>query len=113
MNFNQLKKKIRECNNRIAGINKQLKDLEQLDTEVRNVTPAQLDAFCKEVNITLQTLDFRNKTGLIRELVDKVIIYGQQKVEIWGHLPLIAERLGYELENRHRRPTKRGKVHTV
>lgn len=64
----------------------------------------QLVAGAKEL---LQSLDLTDKKYIVRKIIDKIVAT-QKEATIWGHVPvLVPEKVGYELSNRHRRPSQR------
>lgn len=113
MGFEQLEKLILESRSRKAGIAKELKELNEQYMIDGEVNPAQLAAVCETAKITLQKLDLSNKRAIIRDLVDKVIIYGQKQVKICGHIPLTTQKLGSYAESRNSRPPERGEIHVI
>ncbi len=113
MSFEQLEKLILESRSRKAGIAKELQDINEKYGVNGEVSTTQLEAVCAAANITLKKLDFSNKRAIIRDLVDKVIVYGQKQVKICGHLPLTTQKLGSCHENRYRRSSQRRKNDTV
>ncbi|MDP3997661.1 MAG: recombinase family protein [bacterium] len=107
MSYKQFEKLMRECRDKKAGLRKQLKELASKIDEQLGIDMSQLDELCREAKVTLQKLDFSNKRAIIRDLIDKITVYGQKQVDICGHIPLTTERLGSYVESRHRRTAQR------
>jgi hypothetical protein len=75
------------------------------------VNPAQVNALCKEVKNTLQSLDLADQKEVLQGYVNRIIIGGRDKVEVWltidtKNFPSVKE--GLYVEGRHRRPPQRG-----
>ena len=72
------------------------------------VSESQVNALCKEAHIALQSLDLADKKKLMQELIDKIVIRGKDKVEVWIHIPaknFPSVKEGLYVEGRDRRST--------
>jgi site-specific DNA recombinase len=103
MDFEQLEKLMSECRNRKSGINKELRKLDQKPDTNSTLNAAYLDKVCTYAAETIEELDFGDKRATMRDLVDKVTIYGQKQAKICGHIPIINRKLESYDENRNHR----------
>ena len=61
----------------------------------------QVKELCQEAKKVLKSLDVTNQIQIIKDMVEKVIIYANREVESWVCLPLNHLKLGYETEDRN------------
>lgn len=66
-----------------------------------DVSSIDVDELCDEATKVLKTLDLSNKNKVVRDIIDKIIIKERSSVEVWGHLTLFNQKLGYEPESRN------------
>lgn len=75
--------------------------LNQLNVKSQEQTiKIKAEDIVQETENVLKTLDFANKKLVVTDIIDKVIIKQEQGVEVLGHIPLTAHKLGYESESR-------------
>lgn len=59
-----------------------------------------IEELIEEAKRVIDSLDLVNKFKTIRDIITKVIVKGGQEVEVWVKIPLLTEKLGYELIGR-------------
>lgn len=98
-NFTQAKDSIkegvrieREVLTLLNGLSSQINQ-EQINT-------IELDEMCQEATKVLKGLDYSNKVKVVRDIIDRVIVKERSGVEVCGHIPLFAQKLGYEPTSR-------------
>ncbi|OGH23831.1 MAG: hypothetical protein A2629_00095 [Candidatus Levybacteria bacterium RIFCSPHIGHO2_01_FULL_41_15] len=69
-------------------------------------------AFSKIVTAKLAKLNFETKRGIITQILTKVI-GSQERLEVYGHLPITPSHVALSAKYRHRRSAKRGKVYPL
>lgn len=97
---NQLREAISECRRRKIPY---LKEIETLRLKKGNgsIPQVKVAELCNEAKNVLKSINIQNKTKVIRELVEKIIINENKEVIVWGHLPILTRKLGYGTEDRH------------
>jgi site-specific DNA recombinase len=65
-----------------------------------DVNSVSVDELYDEAITVLENLDLSNKNKVVRDIIDKIIIKERSSVEVWGHLTLFNQKLGYEPESR-------------
>lgn len=103
IDFEQFQELMKEAKRRKIVLKKQLDTLKP--TNQNKIDQSQVDDVCQEATLVLQSLDLNNKTQIIRDIIDKVVINTQERmVDVWGHITLqnlsLTERLGYEPTSR-------------
>ncbi|MFA4995792.1 MAG: recombinase family protein [Patescibacteria group bacterium] len=103
IDFESFKDLMKECKKRTQSYTKQLKEI-QSKKEESKINPSKLNQLCQEARKVLELLDISNKIQIVRDLIDKVTIKEDRKVEVLGHIPLMPLKLEYEPISRDRRP---------
>ena len=75
--------------------------LTELGTSVSGqVDEDETDRLVSKAEVGLKTLSWENKKGIVRDIIDKVVIYDGGKVKVIGHLPKFNQKVGYEFIGR-------------
>ncbi|HLC51641.1 MAG TPA: recombinase family protein [Candidatus Nanoarchaeia archaeon] len=103
IDFEQFQELMKEAKRRKIVLKKQLDALKPSNQD--QIDQSQVDDICHEATLVLQSLDLSNKTQVIRDIIDKIVINTQERmVDVWGHIALqnriLTERLGYEPASR-------------
>jgi site-specific DNA recombinase len=75
--------------------------------QTSEISDVEIQALCQEAQNVLNSFESDNQKAVLHELIDKIIIFGSNRVEVHAHVPLPALKLGYGTQDRHRRATKR------
>lgn len=105
--LNRLVAKSRQCSLNGAGLEMQIRSANQSMEQVgRNTLPTESEtrAFGLKAAQTLHDLNFAQKRAIVLNTVEK-IIGSQQQLQVHGYIPLTSYG-GYEINDRHRRPTQ-------
>lgn len=100
LDFMQFQELMKGCSKQKASYQKQLDNLKN-QREQNEYNPSKIKKLCDEARKVIESLDISNKILVIRDLIDKVIVKEDRKVEVWGHIPLIPLKLEYEPINRN------------
>jgi len=101
-NLEQLQRYTENTKRREQALKTRLKQIEN-KTKAGKPQQKDIDLLCKEAKLNLRSLDLKDRKRVIENIIEKVIIYGANKVEVWGHLPINTERLGSYAESRNSR----------
>ena len=84
-------------------------------TESLNLGQVSIEALCAEAKKMLENLDLANKIDVVKDIIEKVIVFGNREAEVWGHIPVNLANLNMGLYaiGRNCGLTKCGKVYTV
>ena len=101
IDFEQFKEMKNRVNKRKKVEEDELKKLSALQKDI-NIDNIELQEFCQEVKEVLGSLNYRTKSLLIRDIIDKIVMKGHKnEVEVMGHLPINHLNIGYELISRN------------
>lgn len=90
---------------RKTPLNAQLQFLSRSQKQAPQVV--EIDELLDEAVKVVQELDLDNKIGVVRDIIDRVVVREQTGVEVFVHLPMpTTQKLDYELENRYRRASQ-------
>lgn len=108
--FKELKrgvvKRIKALEDDLKRLNEQTKDI-----DIDNV---ELQEFCQEVKIVLESLHYPTKSLLIHDLIDRIVLKGNtNEVDVMGHLPINHLNIGYEFISRDCGLAECGEVHSI
>jgi len=81
-----------------------------------SVSDKQINALCKEAQDALQSLDLADRKKLMQELIDKIIVKGRDRIEVWIHIAtknFHSLKEGLYVEGRNCWPPERGKIDVV
>lgn len=84
---------------RKSGYQKQMDELNNKIAQ-EGLDLSQLDLICEEAKKIISSLDLANKKEVVRDIITKVIVKGDRKVEVRGRLPLFALNMGYVVTSR-------------
>lgn len=102
LEFEQFKDLMRDAKKRKKNLQTQLNSLKSSRQE-KDLDKIQVDDICYEANKVLNEIEYTDKTRSIKTLVDKVIIKEGGWVNLCGHIPLFAQKLGDEPTSRNSR----------
>ena len=71
-----------------------------------SVSNVDLEKIYFEVEKLVKTLDFSNKNHTIRYIITKVLMKGDNRVQVKGRFPLFALNMGYEFISRDSRASE-------
>ncbi len=106
MELDQLKNVTNDAQRRRSTYQKQINKLEEAREDLLHFP--QLNVLCKEASRVIDELDTNDKKGVIRDVIDKVIVRADNQVEVCGHIPLNRPHKG--LASRHE---DRDSQHTI
>ncbi len=78
-----------------------------------DVSSIDVDELCEEATKVLKNMDLSNKIKVVRDIIDKIIIKERSSVEVWGHLPLFNQKLGYGTESRDCWVAECGEIYVI
>lgn len=100
LEFEQYMDLMKDTKKRKNSYREQLKILNQKVTQ-DDVSLIDIEELCDEAKKVLQNMDLSDKNKVVRDIIDKIIIKERSGVELWGHLPLFNQKLGYEPTSRN------------
>ncbi len=122
LDFEQFKDLMRESKRKVEELEKRLDEL-SIAISGHVINPEQLDTLCKEAVKVIKNLNFDDKKRLIGDIIDKVTVHVDGRVEALGHLPLFAQswdskpnvtqELGLYATGRNYRAPECWKVHAI
>ncbi len=112
LEFEQFRGLARDAKKRRLSFQTQLDKL-KLESNEDGLDKIQVDDICFEAQKVLDSVDYTDKFKSVRTLLDKVIIKEGGLVQVCGHLPLFAQKLGYEPTSRNCWVTKCREVYIV
>lgn len=90
LDFEQFKDLMKESRKKAEVLGRRLNELsEAANKEVIN--PKQLDRLCEEAKKVVDNFNLDDKKRLIGDIIDKVTVHTDGRVETLGHLPLFAQ----------------------
>ena len=120
LDFEQFKDLMKESKNKVEGCQKRLKELFEVANK-ESIGADQLDRVCEEAKKIIHDLNFDDKKGLVGDIIDKVTVHEDGRVETLGHLYLFAnswdnkmsvtQELGLYATSRNCRSSQCGEVH--
>lgn len=99
LEFEQFRDLMREVKKKKLNFQLQLENLKADSNEV-GLDKIQVDDICYEVKRVLDEVDYTDKDKSVKTLLDKVTIKEGGWVNVCGHIPLFAQKLGDEPESR-------------
>ena len=99
LEFEQFRDLMREVKKKKLNFQVQLEKLKADSNEV-GLDKIQVDDICYEAKRILDEVDYTDKDKSVKTLLDKVTIKEGGWVNVCGHIPLFAQKLGYEPESR-------------
>ncbi|MFH0936948.1 MAG: recombinase family protein [Candidatus Daviesbacteria bacterium] len=100
LEFEQFRDLMRDANKRKQGFQTKLSSL-KINSDEEDLDKIQVDDICYEAQKVLDGVDYSDKFKSVRTLLDKVIIKEGGWVEVCGHIPLFALKLGDEPTSRN------------
>lgn len=68
---------------------------------LENKNKFEFQELYNEVKKVIDELDLSNKLQIVKDIIDRVIFSERSGIEVWGHIPLAIQKLGYETERRN------------
>lgn len=112
LEFDKFKDLMGDTRRRKAGYKQQLDDLNNKITH-EGIDTIQLEEIVEEAKRIFQAQNTDNKKQVVRDIITKVIMKGDNEVEVRGRIPLFALNMGYELKSRDRWTPKRREIYII
>jgi len=108
----QLRVLLGELNSKKQGHERRLKELQEVSIEFE-IDDNLVERLCDEAQNILDTLNQGEKKKVVQDIIDKVTFYDKGMVSVEGHIPQFSHNMGYELERRNRRSSKRREINPL
>lgn len=70
----------------------------------------QLDELCQKAQEVIRELNLEDKKKTIHDIIDRVVIHDEGKLEVMGHVPAFTPNMAYEPKHRDSEDTTRYKI---
>jgi site-specific DNA recombinase len=106
LEFEQFETLMKDLKKKKLSYEAQIKEMDIVPSAAV-IDDTQIEALCEEAQAVIRELDLEDKKKTIHDIIDKVVIHDEGKIEVRGHVPLFTHNMAYEPIHRHCRFTKR------
>jgi len=112
LEFEQFETLMKDLKKKKQSYEAQLKEMDVVKS-ANVIDESQIDVLCEEAQAVFRELDLEDKKKTIHDIIDKIVIHDEGKVQVMGHVPLFAQNMAYESLHRHRRSPQRWQINFI